>query len=109
MTSPPDPTGQTQRRRTRQSRYLRAMERREAQERADKRFYRVIFGLISACVLVVLAAAAMFTSGVLGGDGGQGADVPTRATFAGLSALEWGGLVVVAVIGVFMWRRITRR
>ena len=105
----PDPH-EPQRRRSRQSRYLRAVERREAQARADQRFYRVIFGLISACVLVVLAVAAVFYSGALG-EGGDSAigDAPAQTAFLGLTALEWGGLAVVAVIGVFMWRRISRR
>ena len=101
--------GSATRRRNRPSRYVRAQERREAQARADQRFYRAIFGVISLCVLVVLAAAAMMSSGAFSADDGGGGTVPMRATFAGLSLIEWAGLLVVAVIGVFMWRRIIRK
>ena len=101
------PAGQ---RRKRASRYVRAQERRDAQKRADQRFYNVIFGLVSVCVLVVLGLAAIASNGAF--QGGEGrvdtADV-SRETFIGLSVTEWIGLVLVAVIGLFMWRRISSR
>ena len=104
----PNPPQPQRRRRDRASRYQRAMERREAQARADQRFYRVVFGLISFCVLIVLAIAALASNGAFRGqDAGGGAPRPASAmTFGTVEAV---GLLVVAVIGVFMWRRISRR
>ncbi|MGB6231423.1 MAG: hypothetical protein WBF53_15015 [Litorimonas sp.] len=96
------------RNRNRVSRYTRAQERREAQRRADQRFYNSIFGVIGACVLVVLGLAMIGSSGMTPDIGGVGGEL-TRTTFLGLTGLQIGGLVVVAIIGVFMWRRIKRR
>jgi hypothetical protein len=118
----PDPTQDTQtpdmqasdtpapRLRNRPSRYQRAQERRDAQRRADRRFYNAIFGVIGACVLVVLGLAMIASSGnapsVSGGGSGE---VLTRTTFLGMTALELGGLVLVAIIAAFMWRRFGRK
>ncbi len=89
---------------------MRAQERRDAQRRADQRFYNAIFSVIGACVMVVLGLA-MF--GTLQGDGSgeTSADQPevVFSTFLGLTAIQWGGLAVVAVIAIFMWRRISKR
>ncbi|MEM7729902.1 MAG: hypothetical protein AAF311_11610 [Pseudomonadota bacterium] len=93
--------------RNRVSRYQRAQERRAAQRRADQRFYNGIFGVIGACVLVVLGLAMIASSGQAPAIGGG--ESLTRATFLGLTVLELGGLVVVAVIGIIMWRRIRRK
>ena len=94
----------------RQSRYIRAQERRDAQRRADQRFYNAIFGVIGACVMVVLGLA-MF--GTIQGDGSgeAAADRPevVVSTFLGLTGLQWAGMAVVAVIAFFMWRRISKR
>jgi hypothetical protein len=107
LATEPAPDGH---RRKRASRYVRAQERRDAQKRADQRFYNVIFGLVSLCVLVVLGLAALAMRGEFQG-GTDSVDTPdvSRETFIGLSVTEWVGLVVVAVIGLFMWRRISRR
>ena len=96
------------RQRTRPSRYQRAQERREAQRRADQRFYNGIFGVIGACVLVVLGLAMIASSGeapVVG----AGSEGLVQETFLGLTALEIGGLVVVLILGILMWRRITKK
>ena len=106
MTNPQD----MPRRKPRQSRYVRAQERRDAQKRADQRFYNAIFGVITLCVLIVIGLAALATSGSLTADSGSEAtDTLVRQTFLGLTAIEWGGLAVVAIIALFMWRRITRK
>ena len=105
---PPDPRAEPARRRKRVSRYQRAMERREAQARADQRFYRVVFGLVSFCVLVVLAVAALASNGAFSAGGaasGEARPVPSLQ----FGAVEAVGLVVVALIGLVMWRRINRR
>lgn len=93
--------------RHRGNRYQRAQERRMAQKKADQRFYNSIFSIIGVCVLVVLGLAMLATSG----DAPQisGGEALTRDTFLGLTMLELGGLVVVTIIGVIMWRRITKR
>ncbi len=98
------------RRRNRPSRYIRAQERRDAQKRADQRFYNVIFSLVGVCVLVVLGLAALASNGALQGEtsSSEAPDV-ARQTFIGLTLIEWVGLLVVAIIGIFMWRRLTRR
>lgn len=93
--------------RTRVSRYQRAQERRQAQKRADQRFYNAIFGVIGACVLVVLGLAMIASSG--NAPTVQGAETLTQTTFMGLTMLELGGLFLVLVIALFMWRRITKR
>lgn len=93
--------------RHRGSRYQRAQERRLAQKKADQRFYNGIFGVIGACILVVLGLAMIASSGNAPQiDGGESL---VRETFLGLTLLEIGGLVLVAIIGFFMWRRITKR
>lgn len=92
----------------RASRYQRAQERREAQRRADQRFYNGIFGVIGACVLVVLGLAMVASSG----EAPQVASNPDsvmQQTFMGLTGLEIAGLILVVVIGLFMWRRITKK
>ena len=101
-------TKPTQRNRNRTSRYQRAQQRREAQKRADQRFYNGIFGVIGACVLVVLGLAMIASSGEapqLGSD----PDSFMQQTFLGLTGLEIAGLIVVLIIAVLMWRRITRK
>lgn len=94
--------------RNRVSRYHRAQERRAAQRRADQRFYNSIFGVIGACVLVVLGLAMIASSGNSPQIGGAGEEL-VRETFLGLTVLEIGGLVIVLIIGIIMWRRIKRR
>lgn len=92
------------------SRYQKAQERRDAQRRADQRFYNGIFGIIGACVLVVLGLAMIASSGnspVL--ETNDSADALVRDTFLGMTALEWGGLAIVAVIGLIMWRRFRKK
>ncbi|GLQ23262.1 hypothetical protein GCM10007853_11360 [Algimonas ampicilliniresistens] len=101
-------TDPTPRSRNRVSRYQRAQERRESQRRADQRFYNGIFGIIGACVLVVLGLAMIASSGNAPEISGTG-ETLVRTTFLGLTALEIGGLVVVAIIAFIMWRRIKRR
>ena len=94
----------------RKSRYIRAQERREAQIRADQRFYRLIFGVITACALVVLGLAAIGTmpGGPVTGGSGEAAEI-VRARFLGLSAIEWGALLIAAIAALFMWRRLSRK
>jgi Na+/proline symporter len=87
--------------------YQRAQERRIAQKKADARFYNGIFGIISACVLVVLGLAMIASSGNVPQIGGG--ETLTQNTFLGMTMLEIGGLVVVAIIAFIMWRRITKR
>ncbi|MGB3455038.1 MAG: hypothetical protein WBG08_04755 [Litorimonas sp.] len=101
------PTPPQNRPRQRQSRYQRAQERREAQRRADQRFYNGIFGVIGACVLVVLGLAMIASSGQAPTVGTG--ETLTRTTVLGFTVLELGGLVLVTIIGVIMWRRIRRR
>lgn len=98
-----------QRSRNRVSRYQRSIERRDAQRRADQRFYNGIFSVIGACVLVVLGLAMIASSGNAPSVGGAGVEELVRTTFLGLTLIEWAGLLIVAVIGIFMWRRITKR
>lgn len=93
--------------RNRVSRYQRAQERRFAQKKADQNFYNAIFGVIGACILVVLGLAMISISGNAPQVGGG--EILSREVFLGLSVLEIGGLGVVAVIAIFMWRRITKR
>jgi hypothetical protein len=38
-----------------------------------------------------------------------GGESLSKDVFLGLTVLELGGLAIVAVIAVFMWRRITKR
>lgn len=77
------------------------------QKKADQRFYNAIFGVIGACVLVVLGLAMIASSGNAPQVGGG--ETLSRDIFFGLTILELGGLVLVAVIAFFMWRRITKR
>lgn len=92
------------------SRYQRAQERRAAQKRADQKFYNTIFSVVGVCVLVVLGLAMLATSGeIQGGSTGSGAQELGMSRFLGLTALEWGGLALIGVIAVIMWRRITKR
>lgn len=93
--------------RNRVSRYQRAQDRRIAQKKADQRFYNAIFGVTGACVLVVLGLAMIASSGNAPQVGGG--ETLSREVFLGLTVLEMGGLGVVAVIAIFMWRRITKR
>lgn len=93
--------------RNRISRYQRSHERRIAQQKADQRFYNAIFGVIGACVLVVLGLAMIASSGNAPQVGGG--ETLFRDIFFGLTVLELGGLAIVAVIAIFMWRRITKR
>jgi hypothetical protein len=93
--------------RNRISRYQRSQERRMAQKKADQRFYNAIFGIIGACVLVVLGLAMVASSGNAPQVGGG--ESLSKDVFLGLTVLELGGLAIVAVIAVFMWRRITKR
>jgi len=102
----PKPTPKP-RSRNRGNRYQRAQERRIAQKKADQRFYNGIFGIISACVLVVLGLAMIASSGNVPQIGGG--EAISQNTFLGLTLLEIGGLVIVAIIGFVMWRRITKR
>lgn len=94
--------------RNRVSRYQRAQQRREAQRRADQRFYNGIFAVIGACVLVVLGLAMIASSGNAPEIGSTTRDL-NQTTFLGLTGLEIGGMVLIAIIGFFMWRRIKRR
>ena len=96
------------RNRNRISRYQRAQERREAQKRADQRFYNSIFGVIGACVLVVLGLAMIASSGNAPEIGGAGQSL-SEETALRLTGIEIIGLIIVAIIGFFMWRRIKRR
>lgn len=93
--------------RQRGTRYQRAQDRRIAQKKADQRFYNAIFGIIGACVLVVLGLAMIASSGNSPQIGGG--ESLSRDLFFGLTVLEAGGLVLVAIIAFFMWRRITKR
>lgn len=93
--------------RPRGTRYQRAQERRIAQKKADQRFYNAIFGIIGACVLVVLGLAMIASSGNSPQIGGG--ETLSRDVFLGLTVLEIGGLIIVAIIAFFMWRRITKR
>lgn len=93
--------------RQRGTRYQRAQDRRIAQKKADQRFYNAIFGIIGACVLVVLSLAMIASSGNSPQIGGG--ESLSRDLFFGLTVLEAGGLVLVAIIAFFMWRRITKR
>ncbi|MGJ8559670.1 MAG: hypothetical protein ACSHX3_05500 [Litorimonas sp.] len=93
--------------RHRGSRYQRAQDRRIAQKKADQRFYNSIFGIIGACVLVVLGLAMIASSGNAPQVGGG--ETLSQNVFLGLTVLEIGGLVIVAIIAFFMWRRITKR
>ncbi|WP_371398523.1 hypothetical protein AB6B39_09085 [Algimonas porphyrae] len=102
-----DPT-QHQPRKRRTSRYQRAQDRRKSQRRADQRFYNSIFGVIGACVLVVLGLAMIASSGNAPTISGNAENL-TQRTFLRLTGLEIGGLIVVGIIGVFMWRRIKKR
>ncbi|MEL6687005.1 MAG: hypothetical protein AAFP97_05235 [Pseudomonadota bacterium] len=102
----------SQKPRNRVSRYQRIQQRREAQRRADQRFYNGIFGVIGACVLVVLGLAMIASSGEapqLSANSGGNPESLTQQTFLGLTGLEIVGLIVVLIIGVFMWRRITKK
>ena len=106
---PLDPTAQDETpRRRRPSRYLRAQERRDAQKAADQKFYRVIFGLASFGVMIVLAVIALAYS-MGSGVGGSDFEMPARETVFGLTVLEWIAMVVIAVAAFFMWRRINKR
>lgn len=108
-----DPTSSADRaaanKRARPSRYLRAQQRREAQRRADQRFYNGIFGIIGACVLVVLGLAMIASSGQTPQISTGPNDALMKTTFLGLTGLEWGGLLLVVLVGLFMWRRIKRK
>lgn len=59
-------------------------------------------------MLVVLGLAMIASSGNVPQIGGT-ADELTQSTFLGLTGLEIGGLVLIAIIAFFMWRRIKRR
>lgn len=107
MNDPESPIPSEPRKR-RASRYQRAQERREAQRRADQRFYNGIFGVIGACVLVVLGLAMIASSGRAPQVSSE-AEKLTQTTFLGLTGLEIAGLIIVGIIGLFMWRRITKR
>lgn len=96
------------RNRNRVSRYHRAQERRDAQKRADQRFYNAIFGVIGACILVVLGLALIASTGNAPEIGGASGAL-TQETTLGLTGIEIIGLLIVAIIGFFMWRRIKRR
>ena len=109
MTNPETPPPAASPRRNRASRYVRAQERRDAQKRADQRFYNAIFGVASVGVMIVLLLAALASNGAFNAGEGRGIDAPVRSTFIGLTLIEWIGLGIVGVIGVFMWLRIRKR
>ncbi|WP_298912808.1 hypothetical protein [uncultured Algimonas sp.] len=94
--------------RRRASRYQRAQERRQAQRRADQRFYNLIFGVVGACVLVVLGLAMIASSGQ-SPTVSAGTQMMAEDIVFGLSGIEIAGLAVVTVIAVFLWRRISKR
>lgn len=93
------------------SRYQRIQERRAEQRKADQKFYNTIFTVVGVCVLVVLGLAMLASSSDFeaGGTNQTPAQILELTRFLGLTALEWGGLIVVGIIGIFMWRRISKR
>lgn len=78
-----------------------------AQKKADQRFYNAIFGVIGACVLVVLGLAMIAMSDNAPQIGGG--EMLSNDVFLGLTVLDIGGLFIIAIIAFFMWRRITKR
>lgn len=90
----------------RPSRYAAAQERRNAAKARDNRFYAAIFSLVTVVVLFALVIAAVMVNGASIDTRGLG-DVAAPWVL-GLSKLEVGGLGIVALIGVGMWRKITK-
>lgn len=89
------------------SRYQKAQARRAEAKASDNRFYASMFGLMGLVVMVALLIAALATSGgQVDVSGMEGWTSPWLGPF---SKLELIGLVIIAVIAFFMYRRITKK
>lgn len=96
-----------QRRAARQSRYVKAQIRRDAQKQSDARFYKGMFSLMGVIVMVALVVAALAMNG--GNVDVSGMSSWTTPWLGPLTKLEAAGLLIVAVIGAIMYRRMSKR
>lgn len=91
----------------RTSRFIKAEQRRRAAQAKDQRFYSMMFSVVGVMIAVVFGIAFLVMFGNSVDVGGLGNF--TQPWLFGGSILELGGLVIVALFGVYMWLRMKKR